>query len=210
MTLVWVALYAQNAAPAGACRCTPSDLLERRAADGAWCSTSTDPRDPDKLRQGSIATDLMKPIWSRSISSATGSGDAVARADDRPGACSSRSHRADRRAGAGVLARFGLSFVLGYLVNFMLNFCMNLTPSGRWRLRGAADGAWITDLSAGRSSRCCSSPAALQTDAPAAAVRGVYSTPLLIYVASSRPRATPPALRLAAFWLGSRWARSRR
>jgi ABC-2 type transport system permease protein len=184
MKAVWTALYRQNAAPAGvplhaiitytAVALLMSLILE---IDGTRLIQT-------RVREGTIATDLMKPINLVLYFFSDGVGQTLLHAilivpalvlalfivhiDVPPPA---------------TLVVFAISFVLGYVVNFLLNFSMNAIAF--WTLETFAIQLmvrWVSDLLGGQIVPLIFFPAALQRVVLALPFAAIYSTPLLIYV----------------------------
>ncbi|MGH7659397.1 MAG: ABC transporter permease [Vulcanimicrobiaceae bacterium] len=203
MRMVWLALYAQNAAPQGislhqiltytVIALLMSLILE---IDGTRMIR-------EKLREGSIATDLMKPISPAMYFFSDGLGQTALHAililpslgfalllvhiDVPPPA---------------TLAVFALSFALGYLVNFALNFCMNCIAF--WTLETFAMQLivrWCSDLLSGQIIPLLFFPGVLQRIVLTLPFAAIYSTPLLIYIGKIPPEEYERALFVQAGWL---------
>jgi ABC-2 type transport system permease protein len=203
MKSVWTALYAQNAAPAGvsldaiitytAVALLMSIILE---IDGTRLIQT-------RVREGTIATDLMKPINLVLFFFSDGAGQTLLHAllivpsliialfmvhiDVPPPA---------------TLAVFALSFLLGYVVNFLLNFTMNAVAF--WTLETFAIQLmvrWVSDLLGGQIVPLIFFPAALQQVVLALPFAAIYSTPLLIYLGNIPPAQYGAALGLQALWI---------
>jgi ABC-2 type transport system permease protein len=202
MKAVWTALYSQNAAPAGVplhavltyttIALLMSLILE---IDGTRAIR-------DKIREGTIATDLMKPISLPLYFFSDGVGMTLLHAVlivpslilalllvhidvPRP----------------PVLAAFVASFLLGYLVNFTLNFLMNAVAF--WTLETFAIQLmvrWVSDLLSGQIVPLIFFPGILQRIVLALPFAAIYSTPLLIYLGTIRPADYPRAFALQAAW----------
>ncbi len=202
MKSVWDALYAQNAAPAG----VPLHAVLTYTAVALLMSLVLEIDGTrtirDKVREGTIATDLMKPISLPLYFFSDGIGMTllhavlivpalalallIVRVDVPP---------------PPVLAVFALSFVLGYLVNFTLNFCMNLVAF--WTLETFAVQAmvrWISDLLGGQIVPLIFFPGVLQKVVLALPFAAVYSTPLLIYLGTIKPAGYATALAVQLGW----------
>ncbi|GAC1571225.1 MAG: ABC-2 family transporter protein [Candidatus Elarobacter sp.] len=196
MKTVWTALYAQNAAPAG----VPLHAVLTYTSVALLMSLVLEidgtRQIRDKVREGTIATDLMKPISLPFFFFADGIGMTllhallilpallltlfIVRVDVPP---------------AHVLAAFAASFVLGYFVNFLMNFLMNCVAF--WTLETFAVQLmvrWISDLLGGQVVPLIFFPGLLQKIILALPFAAIYSTPLLIYV-----RTIPPSGYLVAF-----------
>jgi ABC-2 type transport system permease protein len=189
MKTVWSALYAQNAAPAGVplhavltYTCVALLMSLVLEIDGTRAIR-------EKIREGTIATDLMKPISLPMYFFSDGLGMTmlhavlivpalllslfIVRIDVPP---------------AHVLAAFALSFLLGYVVNFMLNFLMNCVAF--WTLETFAIQLvvrWVSDLLSGQIVPLIFFPGVLQKIVLALPFAAIYSTPLLIYLGKIPP-----------------------
>ena len=202
MKMVWTALYTQNAAPAG----VPLHAVLTYTSVALLMSLVLEidgtRQIRDKIREGTIATDLMKPISLPLYFFADGVGMTLLHAlliipaliltlfivhvDVPPPA---------------VLLAFAASFALGYLVNFLLNFLMNCVAF--WTLETFAVQLmvrWISDLLGGQIVPLIFFPGVLQKVILALPFAAVYSTPLLIYVGTIRPSGYLAAFALQAGW----------
>lgn len=203
MRMVWIALYAQNAAPQGiqlhailtytVIALLMSLILE---IDGTRMIR-------EKLRDGSIATDLMKPISPALYFFSDGLGQTALHAILLVPALlvSLLMVRIDVPPPMA-LAVFFLSFALGYCVNFMLNFCMNCVAF--WTLESFAVQLiirWCSDLLSGQVIPLLFFPGLLQKIVLALPFAAIYSTPLLIYIGKISPQSYASALLAQVGWL---------
>jgi ABC-2 type transport system permease protein len=202
MRAVWTALYAQNVAPAG----VPLHAILTYTVVALLMSLVLEIDGTrairDKLREGTIATDLMKPISLPLYFFSDGVGMTLLHAvlivptlllslllvhiDVPP---------------PHVLAAFALSFLLGYLVNFFLNFLMNCVAF--WTLETFAIQLmvrWVSDLLSGQIVPLIFFPGILQKIVLALPFAAIYSTPLLIYLEK-----IPPSGYLVAFATQIAW-----
>ena len=202
MRAVWQALYAQNAAPAG----VPLHAVLTYTVIALLMSLVLEidgtRQIREKIREGTIATDLMKPISLPLYFFSDGLGTTMLHAllivpalaiallmvhvDVPP---------------PHVLAAFALSFVLGYLVNFLLNFLMNCVAF--WTLETFAIQLmvrWVSDLLSGQIVPLIFFPGVLQKVVLALPFAAIYSTPLLIYLGK-----IPPSDYLRAFAIQLGW-----
>lgn len=202
MKSVWDALYAQNAAPAG----VPLHAVLTYTSVALLMSLVLEIDGTrairDKVRQGTIATDLMKPISLPLYFFSDGVGMTLLHAVMIVPALilSLLIVRIDVPA-PPVLAAFVLSFALGYLVNFTLNFCMNLVAF--WTLETFAVQAmvrWISDLLGGQIIPLVFFPGVLQKVVLALPFAAVYSTPLLIYLGTIPPSRYAVAMAVQFGW----------
>jgi ABC-2 type transport system permease protein len=202
MKAVWTALYAQNAAPAG----VPLHAIITYTTVALLMSLILELDATrlirDRVREGSIATDLMKPINLPLFFFSDGFGQMLLHAIlIVPALLLSLFIVHIDVPAPGVLLAFVLSFALGYVVNFLLNFVMNVVAF--WTLETFALQLivrWISDLLGGQIVPLIFFPGALQKIVLALPFAAVYSTPLLIYVGT-----IPPSGYLAAFALQILW-----
>lgn len=189
MKAVWTALYAQNAAPAG----VPLHAVLTYTTIALLMSLVLEidgtRQIRDKVREGTIATDLMKPISLPLYFFSDGVGMTLLHAvlivpsllvallmvhvDVPP---------------PPVLAAFAFSFALGYLVNFTLNFLMNSIAF--WTLETFAIQLmvrWVSDLLSGQIVPLIFFPGIFQKIVLALPFAAIYSTPLLIYLGTIKP-----------------------
>jgi ABC-2 type transport system permease protein len=203
MRMVWLALYAQNAAPQGillhqiltytVIALLMSLILE---IDGTRLIR-------DKLRDGSIATDLMKPISQALYFFSDGAGQTALHAIlilPSLGFALLMVHIDTPPPLA--LGAFIVSFILGYVVNFMLNFCMNCIAF--WTLETFAIQLivrWCSDLLSGQIIPLLFFPGVLQRIVLSLPFAAIYSTPLLIYIGKIPPQDYGFALLTQIGWL---------
>jgi ABC-2 type transport system permease protein len=203
MKAVWTALYAQNAAPAG----VPLHAIITYTTIALLMSLILELDATrlirDRVREGSIATDLMKPINLPLFFFSDGFGQMLLHAIlIVPALLLSLFIVHIDVPGPGVLLAFALSFVLGYIVNFLLNFVMNVVAF--WTLETFALQLivrWISDLLGGQIVPLIFFPGALQKIVLALPFAAVYSTPLLIYVGTIPPSGYLAAIALQLLWL---------
>lgn len=203
MRMVWIALYAQNVAPQG----IPLHAILTYTVIALLMSLILEIDGTrmirEKLRDGSIATDLMKPISPALYFFSDGLGQTALHALLIVPALlvSLLLVRIDVPPLA-VLAAFALSFLLGYLVNFMLNFCMNCVAF--WTLESFAVQLiirWCSDLLSGQVIPLLFFPGVLQRIVLALPFAAIYSTPLLIYIGKIPPQGYATAMLAQAAWL---------
>lgn len=202
MKAVWTALYRANAAPAGVplhsvLTYTVVALLMSLVLeiDGTRAIR-------DKVRDGTIATDLMKPISLPLFFFSDGVGMTLLHAllILPTMALALLLVRIDVPSPA-VLAAFALSFLLGYLVNFTLNFLMNAVAF--WTLETFAIQLmirWVSDLLSGQIVPLIFFPGVLQQIVLTLPFAAIYSTPLLIYLGKIPPAAYPVAFATQLGW----------
>jgi ABC-2 type transport system permease protein len=202
MKSVWTALYAQNAAPAGVTLHAVLTYTAVALLMSLVLETDGTRQIREKLRDGTIATDLMKPISLPLYFFSDGIGMTLLHALLIVPALivSLLIVRIDVPSPA-VLAAFALSVLLGYLVNFLLNFLMNCVAF--WTLETFAVQLmvrWMSDLIGGQVVPLIFFPGVLQKIVLALPFAAIYSTPLLIYLGT-----IPPSGYLAAFALQAAW-----
>jgi ABC-2 type transport system permease protein len=203
MRAVWMALYAQNAAPAG----VPLHAILTYTTVALLMSLVLEIDGTrmirEKIREGSIATDLMKPISLPLYFFSDGIGQTLLHALLIVPALGVALLlvRVDVPSPAVLLA-FAASFVLGYGVNFLLNFLMNAVAF--WTLETFAIQLmvrWVSDLLSGQVVPLIFFPGFLQKIVLALPFAAIYSTPLLIYLGTIRPHDYPAAFAAQAAWL---------
>lgn len=203
LRMVWIALYAHNAAPAS----LPLHAIITYSTIALLMGLVMDIDQTrllhDKLHDGSIATDFMKPIIVPLYFFADGSGEVLFHAAlIVPSLLLALLLVHIDVPSAGVLVVFFLSFVLGYLVGFCVNFILNCTAF--WTLEITAVQlivTWVTDLLGGELIPLVFFPAALAQVAVLLPFAAMFSTPLLIYVGQIPPARYGEALGLQCFWL---------
>jgi ABC-2 type transport system permease protein len=200
---LWTALYAQNAAPPD----IPRHAMITYAAVALLMSLILEVDGTrlirEKIREGSIATDLMKPIILPLYFFSDGVGQTFLHAllvlpalffalllvhIDVPT--------------LPVIAVFALTFVLGYLVNFFLNFLMNLAAF--WTLETFAVQLmvrWASDLLSGQILPLTFFPGALGSFVRALPFAAIYWTPLRIYIGELPPERWAGAVETQLAWL---------
>jgi len=189
MKMVWTALYAQNAAPDN----LPLHAILTYTVVALLMSLVLEIDGTrairDKLREGTIATDLLKPISLPFYFFADGFGMTMLHGLLTIPAllvCLLIVH-VDVPS-APVLLAFAFSFGLGYLVNFLLNFIMNSVAF--WTLETFAIQLmvrWASDLLGGQIIPLVFFPGKLQQLVLALPFAAIYSTPLLIYLGNIPP-----------------------
>ena len=202
MKMVWTALYAQNAAPAG----VPLHAIITYTTIALLMSLVLEIDGTriirDRVREGTIATDLMKPINLPLFFFSDGFGQTALHAMLIVPALLLALFivRIDVPPPAALLA-FAFSFALGYVVNFLLNFLMNSIAF--WTLETFAIQLivrWVSDLLGGQVVPLIFFPGFLQKIVLALPFAAVYSTPLLIYVGTIAPSAYPAAFATQLAW----------
>jgi ABC-2 type transport system permease protein len=203
LRMLWTALYAQNAAPAG----VPLHAILTYSTVALLMSLVLEVDGTrmirEKIREGTIATDLMKPISLPFYFFSDGFGQTLFHAMlIVPALLLAQLLVRIDVPGPAVLAAFALSFALGYCVNFVLNFLMNAIAF--WTLETFAIQMmvrWISDLLSGQIVPLIFFPGVWQHVMLALPFAAIYSTPLLIYVGTIGPEQYATALLLQAGWL---------
>ncbi len=200
---VWIALYAHNAAP----RALPLHAILTYSAVALLMGLIMDIDQTnalhDKLHDGSIALDFMKPIVVPLYFFADGTGEVLFRALlIVPSLALALLFVHIDVPSVETLAAFALSFLLGYSVGFFINFILNCTAF--WTLEISAVQlitTWLTDILGGEIVPLVLFPVALQHVVYALPFAAMFSTPLLIYVGVIPPARYPQALGLQALWV---------
>ncbi len=200
---VWTALYAHNAAPGN----LPLHAIVTYSTIALLMGLILDIDQTrmlhDKLHDGSIATDFMKPISVPLYFFSDGTGEVLFRSLlIVPALLLSLLLVHIDVPAPGVLAAFGVSFLLGYFVGFFINFILNCVAF--WTLEISAVQlilTWITDLLGGGIIPLILFPAVLQQFIFVLPFAAMFSTPLLIYVGQIPPSQYPAAFALQAIWL---------
>jgi ABC-type uncharacterized transport system permease subunit len=203
LRMVWFALYAHNAAPRGLSLHAIVTYSTLAMLMGLVLDIDQTRGLHDRLHDGSIATDFMKPISVPLFFFADGTGEVLFRVMllvpalglalllvhvDLPSAT----------AAAGFL----VSFVLGYFVGFFINFILNCTAFWTFEISGVQMiVTWLTDLLGGEVVPLALFPVALGRIAYALPFAAMFSTPLSIYIGLIRPAQYPAAMGLQALWL---------
>ncbi len=199
---LWTALYAQNISPLG----LPLHAMITYATVALLMSLILEVDATrtirEKIREGTIATDLMKPISLPMYFFSDGVGQTALHAllvipsllfalllvhIDVPA--------------PGVLLAFVISFALGYVVNFFVNFLMNTVAF--FTLETFAIQLivrWISDLLSGQIIPLTFFPGLLGRIVFALPFAAIYSTPLLIYVGLIKPQHYAAYLLAQAAW----------
>jgi ABC-2 type transport system permease protein len=203
LRVVWVALYARNAAPHGVPLHTIITYSTVALLMGLILDIDQTRLLHDKLHDGSIVVDFMKPISVPLYLFSDGTGEVLFHAllivpslilalfivhVDVPS--------------AAVLGAFAVSFFLGYLVGFFLNFILNCIAF--WTLEISAVQlimTWVTDLLGGQIVPLVFFPAGLQSAIFALPFAAMFSTPLLIYIGEIPPGRYLEVMALQAAWI---------
>ena len=200
---LWTALYRQNALPAG----IPLHAMLTYATVALLMALILEVDGTrairEKVREGTIATDLMKPINLPFYFFSDGFGmTAFSALLVIPATVLALLFvRIDVPPPLALLT-FILSFALGYVVNFLMNFLMNAVAF--WTLETFAIQLmvrWVSDLLSGQLIPLLFFPGILQQIVLGLPFAAIYSTPLLIYVGTIPPRDYLHAIALQVLWL---------
>jgi len=200
---VWTALYARNAAPAN----LPLHTIITYSTIALLMALVLDIDQTrslyERLHDGSIASDFMKPIFVPLYFFADGTGEVlfhVALMVPALGLALVFVHI--DVPSFGTLAAFGVSFVLGYFVGFFINFILNATAF--WTLEVSAARmivTWLGDLLGGEIVPLVLFPGFLQQTVYALPFAAMYSTPLLVYVGVIPPARYAAAMGVQLLWV---------
>jgi len=201
---LWTALYAQNAAPAH----IPLHAMITYATVALLMSLVLEIDGTrvirERVREGSIATDLMKPISLPVFFFSDGFGQTLFHAlTIVPALALALLFVHVDVPSLATLGAFGVSFAFGYFVNFFLNFLMNVVAF--WTLETFAiqmSVRWASDLLSGQIVPLDFFPGILGTLVENLPFAAIYSTPLRIYIGELPPSAWPAAIAAQAAWLG--------
>jgi ABC-2 type transport system permease protein len=202
---LWTALYAQNAAPLN----LPLHGMITYATVAMLMSLILEVDGTrlirEKLREGTIATDLMKPISVPLYFFSDGLGQTALHALLVVPAllCSLLLVRVDVPP-AATFGAFAVSFAIGYGVNFCLNFLMNSIAF--WTLETFAAQLivrWGSDLLSGQIIPLTFFPGLLGRVVFSLPFAAIYSTPLLIYVGIIPPGQWLASMAVQLVWLAT-------
>jgi ABC-type uncharacterized transport system permease subunit len=203
LRVVWVALYARNAAPDGVALHTIITYSAVALLMGLILDIDQTSLLHDKLHDGSIVVDFMKPISVPLYLFADGTGEVLFHAAlIVPSLALALLIVHIDVPSAGVLGAFALSFVLGYFVGFFLNFILNCIAF--WTLEISAVQlmlTWVTDLLGGGIVPLLFFPAGLQQAISGLPFAAMFSTPLLIYTGVTKPEQYLHAMALQVMWI---------
>jgi len=200
---LWTALYAQNIAPMN----LPLHSMITYATVALLMSLILEVDGTrlirEKIREGTIATDLMKPISVPFYFFSDGFGQTPLHALlVIPSILFSLLLVHIDVPSAPVFGMFLLSFFLGYLINFFVNFLMNAIAF--WTLETFAIQLivrWVSDLLSGQIIPLTFFPGAFGRIVFALPFAAIYSTPLLIYVGVIQPHDYARYLLIQVVWL---------
>ncbi|MBV8246444.1 MAG: ABC-2 family transporter protein [Candidatus Eremiobacteraeota bacterium] len=200
---LWTALYAQNAAP----QSMPYHSMITYATVALLMSLILEVDGTrairERIREGTIATDLMKPISLPLYFFSDGLGQTLLHAVlVVPSLLFALLLVHIDVPSPSVFAAFALAFLLGYVVNFFLNFLMNAVAF--WTLETFAIQLvvrWVSDLLSGQIVPLTFFPGWLGRTLFALPFAAIYSTPLLIYVGVIPPAQYGRYLLVQVLWL---------
>lgn len=200
---LWTALYAQNVAPMN----LPLHSMITYATVALLMSLILEVDGTrlirEKVREGTIATDLMKPISVPFYFFSDGFGQTMLHALlVIPSVLFALLLVHIDVPSAPVFGMFLLSFLIGYLVNFFLNFLMNAIAF--WTLETFAIQLivrWVSDLLSGQIIPLTFFPGVFGRIVFALPFAAIYSTPLLIYVGVIHPSGYARYLLIQVLWL---------
>ena len=200
---IWVALYAQNAAPAN----IPLHAIVTYSTVALLMSLVLEVDGTrlirDKVREGTIATDLMKPIDLPLYFFSDGFGQTCFHAlTIVPSLVLALLFVHVDVPSLGAFGFFVAAFVLGYFVNFFVNFLMNSVAF--WTLETFAIQLmvrWASDLLSGQLLPLTFFPGALGWFVERLPFAAIYSTPLRIYIGELPASAWPGALGVQVLWI---------
>jgi ABC-2 type transport system permease protein len=203
LSSVWTALYRQNAAPPN----IPLHAMITYATVAMFMSLILEIDGTrsirEKVREGGIATDLMKPISLPLYYFSDGFGQTLFHAllIIPSVALALLIVHVDLPSFPALVA-FGVSFAFGYLVNFFLNFMMNVVAF--WTLETFALQLmvrWASDLLGGQLLPLDFFPGIFGKIVENLPFAAIYSTPLRIYIGELPPGTWAAAIGAQALWL---------
>jgi ABC-2 type transport system permease protein len=200
---LWTALYAQNAGPADISLHAMITYTTVALLMSLILEVDGTRMIREKVREGTIAVDLMKPISLPLYFFSDGFGQTLFYALlVLPSlALALLLVRVDVPDPI-TLAAFALAFALGYCVNFFLNFVMNAIAF--WTLETFAIQLvirWVSDLLSGQVLPLSLFPGALGGFVNALPFAAIYSTPLRIYIGQTRGADIASAMLVQVAWL---------
>ena len=200
---LWTALYTHNIAPMG----LPLHSMITYATVAMLMSLVLEVDGTrvirEKLREGGIAVDLMKPIVVPFAYFSDGVGQTLVHAlAIVPSLLISLMLVHIDVPSAATLVVFFFSFALGYGVNFFVNFLLNGVAF--WTLETFGLQLivrWISDLLSGQILPLAFFPGWFGRAVFALPFAAIYSTPLLVFIGIIPPRQWVTALAVQAAWL---------
>ncbi len=201
--VLWVALYAHNTVPHGMQLHTIITYSVVALLMGLILDIDQTSLLHDKLHDGSIVVDFMKPISVPFYLFADGTGEVLFHAAlIVPSLALALLIVHIDVPPAAVLGAFAVSFLLAYFVGFFLNFILNCVAF--WTLEISAVQlimTWVTDLLGGQIVPLLFFPAVVQQAIFALPFAAMFSTPLLIYTGLTPPERYAEVMGLQALWI---------
>jgi ABC-2 type transport system permease protein len=202
---LWTALYAQNAAPAGLSLRSMITYTTVALLMSLVLEVDGTRMIRDKVREGTIAVDLMKPISLPLYFFSDGFRQTMfAALLIVPSLlCALLLVHVDVPS-LPTLGAFAVAFALGYGVNFFLNFLMNAVAF--WTLETFSIQLmvrWASDLLSGQILPLTLFPGALGQIVLALPFASIYSTPLQIYIGQLTGEALLRAMLAQVIWLAA-------
>ena len=203
LRVVWVALYARNAIPHGVPLHTIITYSTVALLMGLILDIDQTRMLHEKLHDGSIVVDFMKPISVPLYLFSDGTGEVLFHgALIIPSLAIALFIVHIDVPSFAVCCSFALSFLLGYFVGAFLNFILNCVAF--WTLEITAVQmivTWITDLLGGQIVPLLFFPAAVQSAIFALPFAAMFSTPLLIYIGEIGPERYAQVMGLQVMWI---------
>ena len=201
--VLWIALYAHNAAPDGIPLHSIITYSVVALLMGLILDIDQTSLLHDKLHDGSIVVDFMKPISVPLYLFADGTGEVLFHAAlIVPSLALALLIVHVDVPSAAVFGAFAVSFVLGYFVGFFLNFMLNCVAF--WTLEISAVQlimTWVTDLLGGQIVPLLFFPAGMQQAISALPFAAMFSTPLLIYIGKITPQHYAQVMGIQVLWI---------
>ena len=200
---LWTALYAQNAAPSN----LPLHSIITYSAVALLMSLVLEVdgsrQIQTRVREGSIATDLMKPISLPLFFFSDGVGETLFHAlTILPSLALALLLVHVDVPSFPTLVAFAFAFTLGYFVNFLINFLMNAVAF--WTLETQAiqmSVRWASDLLSGQILPLSLFPGVYGRIVESTPFAAIYSVPLQIYVGQIQPAGYAAAFATQMGWL---------
>ncbi len=200
---LWTALYAHNVAPIGLPLHAMLTYVTVALVMSLVLEVDGTRLIRDRIRDGAIATDFMKPIIVPFYYFSDGVGQTLLHLLlVVPAIILAIFFVHIDIPGPATLAAFSLALILGFFVNFLINFLMNAIAF--WTLETFAIQLivrWISDLLSGQIIPLSFFPGVLGRIVFALPFSAIYSTPLLIYIGVISPPQWAGALGIQALWL---------
>jgi ABC-2 type transport system permease protein len=203
LKMVWTALYAHNAAPAALSLHAVVTYSAVALLMGLVMDIDQTRALHDRLHDGSIVTDFLRPVVVPFAFFADGTGEVLFHAAlIVPALAVALLIVHVDVPSLATCAAFGASFLLGYFIGFCLNFILNCTAF--WTLEISAVQSivtWLTGLLGGEVIPLAFFPDSLQHAVGVLPFAAMFSTPLSIYVGTIPPSGYAAALAVQAAWL---------